>query len=104
MKITLERLNDLILSTTSPLEEKQLYFSTLNLKKQPTQRGNVFNDCQIYCEACLLEHSLLVTSEFKFVQVFSNKKAWDIFQESVGKVVSVDPVSLVFADTLIVGM
>ena len=49
MKISIERLKDLMSSTTSPLEKKQLYFSMKNLKKQPTQRGNIFNDCQVYC-------------------------------------------------------
>ena len=35
------------------------------LRKPSTQKGNVLNDYLTYCEACLIEHCLLVTNDHK---------------------------------------
>ena len=89
--------------TEGDVSKKQLEFAIRSLRKPSTQKGNVLNDCLIYCEACLIKHCLLVTNDHKFKRLMSDK-VWEVFTQLVKAKLEVEPVPLVLAEEIIVGM
>ena len=85
------------------MKKKEVYFSTKYLEKDKYSKKNLINDCGIYCEACLLQRSLLITYDYRFVRILSGR-VWDVFQNEVSKTLAVDPVPLVMAERIITGM
>ena len=102
MKKTVEKLKN-VQTHLTPSQKKELYFSVKYLERDESKKNNIINDCSIYCEACMVNHSLLITNDYRFVRVLSGR-VWDVFQAVVSKTLNVEPVPLVIAEEIITGV